>query len=70
MSAMHAGTIVLHEYLTRLMGRDVLAREHAAAIVTAMADVYTAMGEFTRSEAGKRMTEAAAAHHRQEHEHD
>ncbi|GAA2888702.1 TetR/AcrR family transcriptional regulator [Nonomuraea rubra] len=57
MSAMHAGTIVLHPYLSRRMGVDVLAREHTTAIGAAMAEVYTAMGEFARSEAGRRLTE-------------
>lgn len=57
MSAMHAGTIVLHPYLSRRMGVDVLAREHATAIGAAMAEVYAAMGEFARSEAGRHLTE-------------
>ncbi|GAA4965322.1 AcrR family transcriptional regulator [Nonomuraea thailandensis] len=57
MSAMHAGAIVLHPYLSRRMGVDVLAREHATVIGAAMTEVYDAMGEFARSEAGRHLTE-------------
>ncbi|GAA2899861.1 TetR/AcrR family transcriptional regulator [Streptosporangium fragile] len=63
MSAMHAGTIVLHTYLTRRMGVDVLAREHATAIGAAMADVYAAMGDFVRSDSGRSITEDITREH-------
>ncbi|GAA3089422.1 TetR/AcrR family transcriptional regulator [Nonomuraea salmonea] len=56
MSAMHAGTIVLHGHLGRRMGVNVLSGEHATAIGAAMADVYAAMGDFVRSPAGRRIT--------------
>ncbi|GAB2964065.1 TetR/AcrR family transcriptional regulator [Nonomuraea fastidiosa] len=55
MSAMHAGTIVLHRHLTCRLGVNVLSAEHAGAIGAAMADVYAAMGDFVRSEAGRRL---------------
>jgi TetR/AcrR family transcriptional regulator, regulator of cefoperazone and chloramphenicol sensitivity len=43
MAGMHLGTVVLHEHLSRRMGVDVLAPEHAHRIGAGMADVYPAV---------------------------
>lgn len=52
MSAMHLGTVVLHEHVSRRMGADVLDREHTHRIGTGIADVYAAMGRVVENGAG------------------
>jgi AcrR family transcriptional regulator len=52
MSAMHLGTVVLHEHVSRRMGVDVLNREHAHRIGAGIADVYAAMADFVGLAAG------------------
>jgi AcrR family transcriptional regulator len=53
MSAMHLGTVVLHEHMSRRMGVDVLDREHAHRIGAGIADVYAAMADFVGPATGK-----------------
>ncbi|MHA6623116.1 TetR/AcrR family transcriptional regulator [Pseudonocardia sp. DLS-67] len=49
MAAMHLGTVVLHEHLSRRMGTDVLDRQQAHRIGAGIADLYAAMARFLDS---------------------
>lgn len=60
MTAMHSGTVVLHEHISRHLGADALDRAHTNRIGTAVFDVYTAMADFAASPEGKRIRESAA----------
>lgn len=53
MSAMHLGTIVLHEHLSRRMQADVLGQAHR--IAAGMVDVYTVMADFLASPQGSEL---------------
>lgn len=58
MTAMHLGTIVLHEHLAAQFGVDPLEREHSPQIGLAIFDIYSAMGEYTTSAFGDQVREA------------
>jgi AcrR family transcriptional regulator len=67
MAAMHLGTIVLHEHLSRRLGIDVLQRANSSMIGAALADVYAHMGEWIAAEQGGRLRQAVTGFHEQEH---
>ncbi|QFY09764.1 TetR family transcriptional regulator [Nonomuraea phyllanthi] len=67
MAAMHLGTIVLHEHLSRRLGVDVLQRANAGLIGSALADVYAHMGEWAAAEQGARLRRAVTDFHAKEH---
>ncbi|MEO3795975.1 helix-turn-helix domain-containing protein [Nonomuraea sp. B10E15] len=67
MAAMHLGTIVLHEHLSRRLGVDVLQRAHSSLIGIALADVYAHMGEWFAMEQGSRLRQAVTDFHTKEH---
>lgn len=60
MGTMHLGPLVLHAQLSGRMGADSLDPEHAPRVGTAIAAVYTAMGDFFDAEQGRRITDALA----------
>lgn len=62
MTAMHTGTVVLHEHIARHLGVDPLDSAHTNRIGTAMFDVYAAMADFAASPEGKRIRESTADH--------
>lgn len=64
MGAMHLGTIVLHEHLSRRMRADILARENSHRIGAAIGDIYAAMGEFLASDVGSQIHDAVAERQR------
>lgn len=57
MCAMHTGVIMLHDHLARQMGTDLTGAD-ATRTGLAMADLYTAIGEFMASSTGRQITEA------------
>lgn len=61
MAAMHGGTLVLHEHVSRRTGVDVLQSENTSRLGAAIGDVYAAMGEFLASGVGGQLTEAVQA---------
>ncbi|TDD01715.1 TetR/AcrR family transcriptional regulator [Nonomuraea deserti] len=67
MAAMHLGTIVLHEHLSRRLGIDVLGRPNSSLIGIALADVYAHMGEWFDAEQGSRIRQAVTDLHMKEH---
>jgi AcrR family transcriptional regulator len=60
MGAMHGGTIALHAHLTRRMGIDPLDHKDGPRVGLAMFEIYAAMGEYARSDAGGQVREAVA----------
>ncbi|MBB3662293.1 AcrR family transcriptional regulator [Prauserella sediminis] len=60
MTAMHAGTVVLHRHIGRHLGVDPLDRAHPHRIGAAMFDVYAAMADFAASPAGERIRASTA----------
>jgi hypothetical protein len=67
MAAMHLGTIVLHEHLSRRLGIDVLQRANSSMIGAALADVYAHMGEWIAAQQGDQLRQAVTGFHEQEH---
>lgn len=67
MCAMHTGVIMLHDHLARQMGTD-LAGADATRTGLAMADLYTAIGEFMTSATGRQITDAVT--HYRDHQED
>ncbi|MGV0809189.1 TetR/AcrR family transcriptional regulator [Mycolicibacterium setense] len=57
MCAMHTGVIMLHDHLARQMGTDLTGAD-ATRTGLAMADLYTAIGEFMTSPTGHQITDA------------
>lgn len=57
MCAMHTGVIMLHDHLARQMGTDLTGAD-ATRTGLAMADLYTAIGEFMASSTGRQITDA------------
>ncbi|MEO3876707.1 helix-turn-helix domain-containing protein [Nonomuraea sp. B12E4] len=70
MAAMHLGTIVLHEHLSRRFGIDALRRTNLARFSMAMVDVYAHLGEWIASGPGSQVRQAVTDHHTKEHPHD
>ncbi|TDD17378.1 TetR/AcrR family transcriptional regulator [Nonomuraea diastatica] len=70
MAAMHLGTIVLHEHLSRRFGIDTLHRTNLARFSMAMVDVYAHMGEWIVSGPGSQVRQAVADYHMKEDTHD
>ncbi|MBF8191476.1 TetR/AcrR family transcriptional regulator [Nonomuraea sp. K274] len=70
MSAMHLGTIVLHEHLSRRFGTDTLRRTNLVRVSMALADVYAHVGEWIAAGPGSQVHQAVADHHMKEHPHD
>ncbi|MEV0622645.1 helix-turn-helix domain-containing protein [Nonomuraea sp. NPDC050404] len=70
MAAMHLGTIVLHEHLSRRFGTDTLRRANLARFSMAMVDVYAHMGEWIASGPGEQISQAVADQDRKEHPGD
>ncbi|TDC04317.1 TetR/AcrR family transcriptional regulator [Nonomuraea longispora] len=66
MAAMHLGTIVLHDHLSRRLGVDVLQRANSSLIGTALADVYAHMGEWITAQQGDRLRQAVTDLHMKE----
>ena len=52
MGAMHLGTMVLHEHVSRRMGVNVLDRGHARRVAVGIVDVYAAISTFLDSPDG------------------
>ncbi|MFI7617621.1 TetR/AcrR family transcriptional regulator [Nonomuraea terrae] len=67
MAAMHLGTIVLHQHLSRRLGIDVLQGANSSLIGTALADVYAHMGQWIAAEQGGRLRQAVTDFHTKEH---
>lgn len=67
MAAMHLGTIVLHEHLSRRLGIDVLQRANSSMIGAALADVYAHMGEWIAAQQGDQLRQAVTDFHLKEH---
>jgi AcrR family transcriptional regulator len=61
MSAMNAGTIVLHQFMARRMGLEPWKDIGSPRIGTAMLNVYRALGELLTSAAGDQLSSALAA---------
>lgn len=60
MGAMHLGTLVLHEHLSRRLGVNVLDQAHTQRIARGIADVYAVLGAFLQSgEADEKSAEEA-----------
>jgi AcrR family transcriptional regulator len=57
MCAMHTGVIMLNDHLARQMGTDLTGAD-ATRTGLAMADLYTAIGEFMTSPTGRQITDA------------
>lgn len=57
MCAMHTGVIMLQDHLARQMGTDLTGAD-ATRTGLAMADLYTAIGEFMASPTGRQITDA------------
>ncbi|MFI0425250.1 TetR/AcrR family transcriptional regulator [Spongiactinospora sp. 9N601] len=70
MAAMHLGTIVLHEHLSRRFGMDALHQANLARFNMAMVDVYAHMGEWLTSGPGAQVRQAVADHQTKGHPHD
>ncbi|MEU8403482.1 TetR/AcrR family transcriptional regulator [Nonomuraea sp. NPDC048892] len=58
MAAMHLGTIVLHEHMSRRLGIDVLQRANTGLLGTAMIDVYAHMGQWIATQQGDQLRQA------------
>lgn len=58
MAAMHLSTVVLHEYLSRRMGGDVLTPQNSSRLGMAMLEIYAAMTGFATSNVGDGMRSA------------
>lgn len=58
MAAMHLGTIVLHEHLSRRMETDTLTGDGTHRVGMAMFDVYRRMAGYLDSDTGRRIQEA------------
>ncbi|MGW0481767.1 TetR/AcrR family transcriptional regulator [Nonomuraea sp. NPDC003214] len=67
MAAMHLGTIVLHEHLSRRLGIDVLRRPNSGLLGAAMLDVYAHMGQWIATQQGDRIRQAVTDIHDEEH---
>lgn len=65
MAAMHGGTLVLHEHLSRRLGVDILRSDEFARVAAAIGEVYQAVGEYLGSGQGAQL-HAAVAEHEQE----
>jgi AcrR family transcriptional regulator len=60
MGAMHLGTLVLHEHLSRWMGVNVLDRAHTHRVGVGIADAYASMAAFLDSPDGAVLRSAVA----------
>ncbi|MGH8879965.1 MAG: TetR/AcrR family transcriptional regulator [Stackebrandtia sp.] len=62
MSAMHSGTVVLHDHLARRCESDPFDPLQSTRIGNAMLGLYAAMGEFATSATAERIRESAASY--------
>lgn len=62
MAAMHGGTLVLHEHLSRRMGVDTLQSDEFARVAAAIGEVYEVVGDYLSSGVGAQLRAAVVEH--------